>query len=192
MTDPFRSARLIYRAVEPSDDEDFFLNLQQDPISWVKSNATLARPQGKKDAKEFIKVIEESLFGVVICLPAPAESAKPTPIGAIFLKKNNEGMMHHRFSEIGIDIVKAYQGQGYGSESINWILDWAFETAGLHRVAIRCMSYNEGAKRLYERLGFKLEGVGRELLWLRGKWWDDYQLGMLDREWREMQASKKS
>lgn len=70
--------------------------------------------------------------------------------------------MHHRFTEIGIDIAKPYQGKGYGSEAIEWILEWAFMAAGLHRVAIRCFAYNDGARRLCIRLGFKEESVVRE------------------------------
>lgn len=99
-------------------------------------------------------------------------------------------MAHHRHSEIGIEIAKAYQGQGFGTEAINWTLKFAFEEAGLHKVNIGCFEYNTEARRLYERLGFKVEGIGREMFRFQGKWWDDYTLGMLDREWEELQAKK--
>lgn len=95
-------------------------------------------------------------------------------------------MQHHRFADIGIDILPEYQGKGYGSEAIGWILEWAFMTAGLHRVGIRCFAWNEGARRLYARLGFREEGVVRETLFYQGRWWDDVGFGMLEGEWREL------
>ena len=59
---------------------------------------------------------------------------------------------------MGIQICREEQGKGYGSEAIKWVLEWGFLAAGLHRVTIGCFSFNEGARRLYERLGFVVEG----------------------------------
>lgn len=188
MAEPFRSERLIYRAAEPSEDEAFFLTIQTDALGYQNANADLSKPQGKKSAGQYLKyVAEEALIGVVICLPAFDALSKPTPIGVVHLDQLKPAVAHHRHADIGIDIVKAYQGQGFGSEAIRWVLQWAFQTAGLHRVGVRAFGYNEGAVRLYERLGFTKEGVSREYLWYDAKWWDDIQFGMLEWEWRRMQ-----
>ena len=98
---------------------------------------------------------------------------------------------HHRSTSIGLNLLPAYQGKGYGSEAIRWALEWAFEEAGMHRVAIQAFEYNEGARRLYERLGFVHEGTLREAFWHRGRWWADYEYGMLEDEWRAKQAQKE-
>ncbi|KAF2167282.1 hypothetical protein M409DRAFT_66285 [Zasmidium cellare ATCC 36951] len=195
---PFRSKRLLYRAIEPSEDEDFFLAIQQDAFGYRNSNITIPKPQSRKDAQHFMKVlVENQLLAVVICLPPenPANdqeepSKKPTPIGAIHLSSSKPTTAHHRFADIGIDVLPSYQGKGYGSEAIRWILEWGFETAGLHRVGIRCFGYNEGARKLYNRLGFKEESVVRELLFHRGRWWDDVGFGMLEGEWRGMKEKE--
>ncbi|KAK5128257.1 hypothetical protein LTR85_002924 [Meristemomyces frigidus] len=193
MANPFRSARLIYRAAEPTSEEDqaCFLTIQTDAQAYQNANAAISTPQGKASAQQYLKEIaEESLLGVVICLPAPDSTSKPIPIGAIHLDQLKPALAHHRHADIGIDIVKAYQGQGYGSEAIRWALRWAFRIAGLHRVGIRAFAYNEGAVRLYGRLGFNREGVSREFLWFDGQWWDDVQFGMLAREWTAMQEEQ--
>lgn len=104
MASHFVSARLIYRAVEPTEDEAFILAMLQDPIAWSNSNAVIAKPQCKKDALKYIQYLEEALLGVLICLPPTEAHEKPIPIGAIALKSVPAGMMHHRFTEIGIDI----------------------------------------------------------------------------------------
>ena len=189
MADPFRSKRLLYRLPEPEDDA-FFFSTQTDPIACRNSNPSLGKPPSKKDVQSYQKAIEEALLGVVICLPATDATAQPAPIGTIHLSPLNPKLAHHRFTEIGVNIARSYQGQGYGSEAINWALDWAFETAGIHRVAIKALGYNEGAIRLYNRLGFKQEGVAREMWWHAGKWWDDIQFGLLEGEWREMRKRK--
>ena len=189
--DPFRSARLLYRAVESPDDDAFFLSLQTEPSDFQNSNARLIRPQSRKDGADYQRLVaEEALLGVVICLPPTQPQLKPTPIGTVHLKPLPPSMMAHRFTELGIDIAKGYQGQGYGTEAIQWALDWAFNVAGLHRVQLRSFEWNYGARKLYERLGFKQEGVSREQLYHKGRWWDDYQYGMLNREWKAIQKSK--
>ena len=136
--------------------------------------------------------MEEALLGVVICLlPSGTDpQAKATPVGVIHMKPLVQPASPHRFSEIGIDILKGFQGKGYGTEAIQWALEWAFEVVGLHRVEIRAFGWNTGARKLYEKIGFKHEGIHRELLWHNGRWWDDYEFGMLDREWRAMQKDK--
>ena len=195
MTDPFRSARLIYRAVESPDHDALFQQIQTEPISFQNSNARLIRPQSRPDAAQYQNFVsEKALLGVVICL-APPPDAPPnvtlTAIGVVHLKDPFAPNSPHRQTELGIDIVDGYQGKGYGSEAINWAVQWAFETAGMHRVGIRSFEWNFGARKLYERLGFKYEGTARESLFYKGRFWDDYGYGMLEHEWRDIQAKKE-
>lgn len=51
-------------------------------------------------------------------------------------------------------------------------------------MGIGCCSYNHGARRLYERLGFVFEGSLRESAWYDGAWHDELMMGMLESEWR--------
>ena len=195
--DPFRSANLVYRAVESPEDDALFVATQKEPQDFVNSNARLHRPQSRKDAFEYQKdVMEKSLLGAIVCLPKASDEdpkALAKGVGIIHLQAlSSNAFSPHKSAEIGIDILKEHQGKGYGTEAIKWALEWAFETAGLHRVSIRAFEYNYGARKLYERVGFKLEGVSREVLFHKGRWGDDYQFGMLDREWRQMKESRVS
>ena len=85
---------------------------------------------------------------------------------------------------IGVNILAEYQSQGYGTEAIEWVLQWGFEMAGLHRIEIGCFGWNDGARRLYERMGFVTESRQREKLWWKGTWWDLIEMAMLEGEWR--------
>lgn len=196
-TDPFRSARLLYRAAEADSDEDLalFHSINSDAAGYGNANARIHKPQGKADAKRDLKcTAEEDLLGVIICLPPPVlvaePQSKPIPIGILHLCKLEPHLVHMRDTDIAIDILPAYQGKGYGSEAIKWCLRWAFMAAGLHRVGIAAFAYNEGAVRLYGRLGFAREGVRRQCIWHEGRWWDEVQFGMLEDEWRETQKQE--
>lgn len=56
---------------------------------------------------------------------------------------------------------------------------------------ISAFEYNYGARKLYERLGFKHEGTFREAYWSEGRFWDNYQYALLEDEWRAMQDAKR-
>lgn len=190
--DTYRSARLLYRPVQ-LEDEAVFFQIQSDPIALRNSNPRLEKPPTRKDAQDLMRAVQEALLGMIICLPPPPgalPSQQPIAIGDIHLSPLGPDLAHHRFTTIHINIIAEYQGQGYGSEAINWALDWAFSTAGMHRVGVQVLGFNTGAKRLYERLGFKQEGVTRDMFWHAGRWWDDIQLGMLDSEWTKMRKNQ--
>ncbi|KAH7130373.1 acyl-CoA N-acyltransferase [Dendryphion nanum] len=202
--DPFRSERLIFRAVQFPGDNDLFIAINDDRIGYQNSNASNSRLPSAADAEKWQKsVAEDSLLGAVIWLPPTPDALenqasesklvvhRGTPIGQINLGSLSKGMMHHRFSEIAIDILPEYQGKGYGSEAIRWILDYAFRRLALHKVKIRAFEWNEGAVRLYERIGFRHEARQREEFWHEGRWWDSFILGILDREWKEMTEEKE-
>jgi RimJ/RimL family protein N-acetyltransferase len=184
---PLRSTRLEYRAAESPEDDQFFVSLSKDINAYMNSNITNAIIPSSKDAKNYQEhVMNKCLLGVVICLRSTTTTNETTskPIGAIHLSKLPENQTHHRSTEIGIEIMQEYQGKGYGSEAIQWIVDWAFERLGLHRVQVRAFGWNARAVELYKRLGFKEEGRWREALWHEGKWWDDVQLSILEDEWK--------
>ena len=188
MDDRFRSKRLLYRAVEDNEEDSaFFHSIQSDVHAYANSNSALLKPQSTTHSARFqTYVVEKTLLGVVICLPgAAAESPapSPTPIGCIYLTKPQAGHEHHRNSNISVDIVAPYRRRGYGSEAIRWALDWGFRVAGLHRIGIEGYSWNEGAMRLYERLGFVMEGRQRESHWYDGGWHDHLSFSMLEGEW---------
>jgi RimJ/RimL family protein N-acetyltransferase len=190
MEDPFRSKRLLYRAVEDTeDDSDFITSIQNNGRALATSSISLTRPQTKKETVEGYKtgLMKHSLLGVVICLPPSDEDPKAaaTPVGLIALKDPGATQRQHRESDMSIDIAGPYQGKGYGTEAIQWAIKWGFQTANLHRIAIAAFEFNEAAIRLYKKVGFVEEGRRRESVWHAGRWWDGVLLSMLEHEWRE-------
>ena len=75
-------------------------------------------------------------------------------------------------------------GQGYGTEATQLMLDHAFGTLGLHRIALFVFEFNERAVRAYQRCGFVVEGRARESIWRDGRWWDELAMSVLQSDWR--------
>jgi RimJ/RimL family protein N-acetyltransferase len=170
---PFHSERLSYRAYRSPVDDQFFYNLQDDPIASQNSGISLPMPIDDQSVVRVRKqVLDNALLFVVICRKSTSPTSKEEeaaksmtatePIGFLFLTKSGPGVAHHRCTELGIDIQQDFQGQGYGTEAIQWALVWAFRAAGLHRVELRVLGWNQGARKLYERLGFREEGRRRK------------------------------
>jgi RimJ/RimL family protein N-acetyltransferase len=76
-----------------------------------------------------------------------------------------------------------HQGQGYGAEALGLALHFAFQELNLHRVQLTVFSYNQRAIALYEKLGFRREGVYREHIQRDGTRYDMYLYGILRPEW---------
>jgi RimJ/RimL family protein N-acetyltransferase len=200
---PFDTTRLAFRAVRQPEDLALFTAIGNDQSGFMNSNFSNTALVSPADTTKFMKsVAEDQLVGATIWLrdtPMASNDASigelksewGTAIGEIHLSKLAPNAVHHRSTEIGIDILPGFQGKGYGREAIEWALDYAFRRAGLHRVRIRAFEWNTGALRLYEKVGFKIEGREREALWHEGRFWDGVELGMLEGEWRAMQKKKQ-
>ena len=75
-------------------------------------------------------------------------------------------------------------GHGYGGEATRLMVDHAFGSLGLHRVALSVFAFNERAIRAYPRVGFVIEGKAREAIWRDGRWWDEIHMSVLEPDWR--------
>jgi RimJ/RimL family protein N-acetyltransferase len=75
-------------------------------------------------------------------------------------------------------------GMGFGTEATQLMLDHAFGTLGLHRIALYVFEFNERAIRAYTRCGFVIEGRSRESIWRDGRWWDELAMSVLESDWR--------
>ena len=65
--------------------------------------------------------------------------------------------------EIGYWIIPDAQGQGYVTEAVSLLTDFAFAEFGANRISIHCDPRNERSKRVAERLGYQLEGRLRNM-----------------------------
>jgi RimJ/RimL family protein N-acetyltransferase len=85
-----------------------------------------------------------------------------------------------RHASLGLVIGrKDYWGKGIGTESVRLLCRYAFEQVNLHRVQLSTYAINERGFRLYQRVGFKIEGRRREHAFIEGRYVDEITMGLL-------------
>jgi RimJ/RimL family protein N-acetyltransferase len=87
-------------------------------------------------------------------------------------------------------IKRRYWGHGYAREAIQIVLRYYFRELRYQKVTVMIYSFNERSIRLHERLGFKLEGRLRRMVYTNGKFYDELFYGMFIEEFD--QIDKKS
>lgn len=98
------------------------------------------------------------------------EKERRVPIGSVYIRDIN---LEHRSAEYGIFIGEdEYIGKGYGTETAELFIKFAFEILGLHRVCLRVLKGNDIAYKSYEKVGFKIEGVAHEMVRIDGRYQD--------------------
>ncbi|HZS78212.1 MAG TPA: GNAT family protein [Ktedonobacteraceae bacterium] len=83
------------------------------------------------------------------------------------------GRLRHSGS-LFVYVAAEYQGQGIGTQLIRALLDLADQWLMLHRVELTVLTENEGARRLYERLGFVIEGCRKMSVISQGELKDEW------------------
>lgn len=73
--------------------------------------------------------------------------------------------------------------RGLGTEAARLIVGYGFEHLGLHRISLEVYAFNPRARRAYEKVGFRTEGVLRESLRYNGEWVDATLMSILAPEW---------
>ena len=86
-------------------------------------------------------------------------------------------------AEVGFTLAPDRQGQGYATEALTGLLDWAFPTFGLHRVIAVTDALNAPAAGLLERIGMRREAHFIENVFFKGEWGSEFQFAVLKREW---------
>ncbi len=94
-------------------------------------------------------------------------------LGGITLSNLRRGVAQS--ATLGYWIGVPHGNQGYMTDSLAAILEFAFSRIGLHRIEAACLPANEASRRLLLRSGFREEGYAREYLRISGRW-QDHQL----------------
>ena len=73
--------------------------------------------------------------------------------------------------------------RGLGTEATRLIVGHGFERLGLHRISLEVYAFNPRARRAYEKVGFRVEGVLRESFRYNAEWIDATVMSILASEW---------
>ncbi|MFE0255166.1 GNAT family N-acetyltransferase [Streptomyces sp. NPDC059010] len=91
---------------------------------------------------------------------------------------------HNRCAHIGLGLLPAARGKGYGTDVVATLCHYGFAVRGLQRLQIETLADNFAMLRSAERNGFVREGVLRSSAWVLGEFLDEVLLGLLAEEWK--------
>lgn len=176
-----RGERISLRPVRPEDIEAY-LALVQDPEGrrLTGTQASFTREQ----IEEWLKIIAEREGRVDLAI-VPAGSDEL--VGEVVL---NQIDPDNRAANLRIGLRSSATERGYGSEAIRLMLAYAFGPLGLHRVSLDVLSFNPRAIHVYEKLGFRREGLLRDAILLDGVFYDAILMSILEHEYRAGPAGR--
>lgn len=129
-----------------------------------------------------------------------AENAKAEPKNLTFAikQKNSErftglialkiGSKKFKNGEVWYKLNSDYWGKGFGTESLNAILNFGFQKLKLHRIEAGCAVENIGSIKVLEKVGMTREGRKRQVLPLKSGWSDNFEYAILETDERKTNA----
>ncbi len=166
------------RTVEPEHAE-FLRDLVNDPEVWTYLNNS--PPINGIQEEEWIeeRAADEDRVNLLIAVdgePAGSIGFRPaTPVNGSV--------------ELGLLLAPAFWGEGHGTDAARTLVTYAFEERRAHRVVAKAITENVGSCRVWEKLGFREEGVFPEAAFHRGEYMDIAQYAVLEDEWNHYDHS---
>ena len=153
MTELFSTDRLTVRKFTPDDHDDLADILTDVEVTYFEPYETFTREACVQEAINFSNSNE--FYAVVL---------EEKVIGKIYFSDKGYGSY-----EIGYTFNKAYQGNGYASESLKGMMKYAFSTLGVRRIFAEIDTRNSKSIKLVERVGMRKEAEHRELFPRKGE-----------------------
>ena len=92
----------------------------------------------------------------------------------------------NRVATLGIMIgEQENREKGYGTETINLLLDYGFNYLNLNNINLYVMEFNPRAIACYKKCGFKEMGRRRKTAFINGKYYDKLYMDILKEEFDE-------
>ena len=118
----------------------------------AENTARIPHPYGVEDAKQWLAAIDGREREITFLITL----AGGTPIGACglaFLRDNT-------IPEVGYWLGAAYWGQGYATEALRALIDFAFDDCEHEALQGGARVTNPASRRVLEKCGFQWTGVG--------------------------------
>lgn len=171
-----KGKRIYLREILPSDvSEDYYRWMNDKEV--VQYTESRFRSHSREELVSYVEKIRNDPQ-YVFCVIVVKENGKH--IGNIKI-----GPIHpvHRFAGVGIIIgEKSYWGQGFATEAIKLITDYAFDKLNLHKLIAGCYVNNQASIKAFRKAGFIEEGLMRKQYFYNGKWVDGVSLAIINQK----------
>jgi ribosomal-protein-alanine N-acetyltransferase len=175
------TAAVAYLRSPNAGDEQEWIALNRASISFYRG---LASPM--LTATEFASYLDrcqrDDYIGLLIC-------RKPDDaiVGSINLSQIFRGGFQNAY--LGYQVGAPFAGQGYMTEALQLMLNYAYDTLKLHRLEANIQPGNRASIALVRRAGFIKEGFSRRYLKICGRWRDHERWAILAEDWRGLKRS---
>lgn len=88
-----------------------------------------------------------------------------------------------QFSYLGYGLAEEKQGNGFATEAVRAVVQFAFTELKLHRIMANYIPTNERSGKVLKRAGFTVEGYARDYLLLDGRWQDHIMTAIVNPNW---------
>ncbi|GIU44852.1 N-acetyltransferase GCN5 [Shewanella sairae] len=165
--------RLRLRSVVACDWDNFLYTHSDELL-----NEFVRKPEAESAIRQkFERVLKSQEFTEGEWLLTIIEDAHTQDfIGFIGLQNSDTEMQQ---MQVGYMIHPKAQGQGFASESLRAIIDWACLAYKPHKFIAYCIAQNMASTKVLEKCGFVREGLLRENCKIGEQWFDDYLYGLL-------------
>lgn len=188
----FVSCRLKYVKVD-HNSLDFLrmvATFVDDPDFQSKMNIPVIQPVPSHAEIMLAQWLANSILSVCIYLRPEPDGPRTgaTLIGFACLKhdypSNYLGVPVTSHASITIALTREFEDSrhGYAREAVDWMVDWGFGQARLHKINAEVAKYNTRALRCFSNVGFVMEGNRVDALWQNGEWHDLVNFGMTSRD----------
>ena len=167
---------MLYRTLTENDTEAFFeMMCRLDEETEYMMYEPGERREKTKNLDRLRANIEGANSGGDFLLAAVTEAGEIT--GFIWASRGDLNRVLHT-AYIVTGIRKAWRRQGIGTEFFNRLDDWA-RANSLVRLELTVECPNVGAKALYEKHGFCVEGIRPKSMKVNGVYVDEYYMGKI-------------
>ena len=185
---PLRTNRLLLRPLTPEDRREFIRVHEASGSFWAPWTST--DHPGESPDEMFDRRLADSQRGFndgttcrLVGFLHDGRIAGFFGLSQIFRRAFNNAY-------IGWSVSTEVVRQGFGTEALTAILDFAFapEPTGLelHRVQANIIPENAASICLAEKVGFRREGLARRYLHINGAWRDHFMYAMTAEERRSL------
>lgn len=166
----------LFRAAGPGDAADLLaLKKQLDR----ETSFMLIEPDERTEDSADIAAELSSMAGAANSIVVVAAVAEQAGRLVGYAEAQGGGFRRNRITAyVVIGVLAAAGGQGVGSGLLRELELWA-PGHGIHRLELTVMAHNHRARRLYERMGYAVEGRRRECLLVDGRLVDELYMAKL-------------
>lgn len=180
--------RVMLRGLEMEDAKEILRHWNDLEVQQFTGRYS---PTSLQEEKDWIRAGWEArekrvqhVFGIV-------EKASSRLVGTTSF--NNISALHRR---AGFGIViwnKSFWNKGLGSETLDLMLRFGFDTLNLHSISLSVFEYNARARHVYAKLGFQEVGRLRDHVFYKGTYHDLIYMDILATEYeKRTQGTKKT